>query len=321
MTTAIPIFGTTTPATADPCLDWHNGADMINSSCGRRTFILDPGQGATLSRATVLQHRPYYENKGFSANFLWYAPEGNRRFDPGNTERWSGCTVDMPTGQTCTPGEEEFHRLTDAFSDDDHNIPILLPSLSFGTGFIALTCGNFSERSDSPVPVISGNKFHDQNRNGVRDPGEPGLSGWTVTLWRDRSDDGQDLGFVTTMTTDTRSISWQPEDIKPLSFPSSVNLKKEGAVPVAILSTVEFDAVALVDRQTLTFGATGLESSWLRCGSPGEDVNGDGLLDLICQFDTKKTGLTCTSTSATVMGYSTDGRRFEGQDDIKITGC
>ncbi|HEV8557140.1 MAG TPA: SdrD B-like domain-containing protein [Actinophytocola sp.] len=120
---------------------------------------------------------------------------------------------------------------------------------------------------------------------------------------------------------DTRSITWQPEDIKPLSFPSSVNLKKEGVVPVAILSTVEFDAVALVDRQTLTFGATGLESSWIRCGSPGEDVNGDGLLDLICQFDTKKTGLTCTSTSATVMGYSTDGRRFEGQDDIKITGC
>ena len=49
--------------------------------------------------------------------------------------------------------------------------------------------------------------------------------------------------------------------------------------------------------------------------------NGDGLLDLICQFDTKKAGLTCTSTTATVMGYTVDGRRFEGQDDIKITGC
>jgi hypothetical protein len=64
-----------------------------------------------------------------------------------------------------------------------------------------------------------------------------------------------------------------------------------------------------------------LEQSWIRCGAPGEDVNDDGLLDLVCQFDAKKAGLTCTSTTATVMGYTIDGRRFEGQDDVKITGC
>jgi len=52
-----------------------------------------------------------------------------------------------------------------------------------------------------------------------------------------------------------------------------------------------------------------------------EDVNDDGLADLICHFDTKKTGLTCNSTTATLIGRTVDGLRFEGQDDVKVTGC
>ncbi|WP_158102664.1 SdrD B-like domain-containing protein [Lentzea kentuckyensis] len=125
----------------------------------------------------------------------------------------------------------------------------------------------------------------------------------------------------TNRANDVRSISWVPPDVKPRSFPSSINLKKEGVIPVAVLSTAEFDAVALVDRSSLTFGATGLEQSLIRCGSPGEDVNDDGRADLVCQFDTTKTGLTCGMTTATLMGRTVDGRRFEGQDDIKLTGC
>lgn len=58
------------------------------------------------------------------------------------------------------------------------------------------------------------------------------------------------------------------------------------AEAVAILSTTEFDAVTLVDQATLTFGATGTEPSWIRCGGSPEDVNDDGLADLVCLFDT-----------------------------------
>lgn len=124
----------------------------------------------------------------------------------------------------------------------------------------------------------------------------------------------------TNRANDVRSIDWVPPDVKPRSFPSTINVKKEGLVPVAILSTAEFDAAARVDRTSLTFGATGLEHSFVRCGSP-EDVNDDGLADLVCQFDTTKTGLTCGMTTATLMGRTVDGRRFEGQDDVKLTGC
>ncbi|KJK48078.1 hypothetical protein UK23_17995 [Lentzea aerocolonigenes] len=125
----------------------------------------------------------------------------------------------------------------------------------------------------------------------------------------------------TNRANDVRSISWVPPDVKPRSFPSSINVKKEGLIPVAILSTAEFNAVTQVDRTSLTFGATGLEQSFVRCGSPGEDVNDDGRADLVCQFDTTKTGLTCGMTTATLVGRTVDGRRFEGQDDVKLTGC
>ncbi|GLZ34425.1 hypothetical protein Lesp02_66120 [Lentzea sp. NBRC 105346] len=734
---AIPILGLATPAQAvGPC--WTNGAQMINSDCGRNTYILDPGKGYLLSRDVIWQHRDYYGDRGFSPNFIWYAYETDRVFHPNSDERWSGICVDATK---CVVGSEVFHNVVDAFSDDERELDILLPSLTFGNGFIARTCGNYSQRKDNPVPVISGHKFHDRDRDGVRDPDEPGLAGWTMTLHRDRSDAGQSLGDVATTTTDangyyefrldghlpgdyavteenrtdwtrttaerravhvgigignpafggndfgnvetkadavkvsfevldppvdmtadtehplrvravlenrgpapvidvqdtitasgpadctfrpaqqavtrrlvlgqpievvfdvgvtcldpsdhpmrfdnaltvttpgvtdpdtssnqrtttvsiavideadvridstntvcaqrtyvrdhfectvttvvsnagdygpaktdvtlgltgpqdcvltpigsprhddvvigepttvvskwdvacdkrsfhdfaatsevtldhkhvidpndannkgtaekytvevfervdlkiadiritcserqyqmqnfncttkvtvanagpadavatittigftapadctftpagtqqdertlnagtsatftkdwtvscsearrhtvstsatikanephpedtdrandTASISWQPIDVKPRSFPSSINLKKEGAVPVAILSTAEFNALTQVDRQSLTFGVIGTEASLVRCGS-GEDVNDDGLVDLVCQFDTKKTGLTCGSTTATLMGRTVDGLRFEGQDDVKITGC
>ncbi|MFC0106212.1 SdrD B-like domain-containing protein [Kibdelosporangium aridum] len=81
-------------------------------------------------------------------------------------------------------------------------MPITLPSFSFGTGVIAVACGNYSEGvAPKPVPAISGVKFHDRDRDGVGDPGEPGLAGWTMTLHRDRSDAGQGLGAVATAVT------------------------------------------------------------------------------------------------------------------------
>ena len=56
MATAIPILGSTTPAAAT-CADWTNATAMIKSTCGRETFILNPGQYEKLDRADLLAHR------------------------------------------------------------------------------------------------------------------------------------------------------------------------------------------------------------------------------------------------------------------------
>lgn len=192
-----PVIGLATPALADgPC--WANGDEMAASTCGRQTFILDPGIGTKLTPQDIRQAEPYYLGRGFNRNFIWYAPAGNREFH-SDAEEWSHCLDDMPQDVPCTPGREDYHQIGIAFRER----PIVLPSLTYDGSFIALPCGNFSrDKSGKPVPVISGHKYHDANRNGVRDPGEEGLAGWTITLHRDRSDAGQSTGPVATTTTD-----------------------------------------------------------------------------------------------------------------------
>ena len=54
------------------------------------------------------------------------------------------------------------------------------------------------------------------------------------------------------------------------------------------LSSKNFDATPRVVQSSLRFGATGSEQSLAFC-SGAEDVNNDGLLDLVCHFSTPLT--------------------------------
>lgn len=51
------------------------------------------------------------------------------------------------------------------------------------------------------------------------------------------------------------------------------------------------------------------------------DVDGDGDDDLLLHFDAQAlTDLTVESTSATIVGVTTDGTPFRGEDSVKIGG-
>lgn len=118
-------------------------------------------------------------------------------------------------------------------------------------------------------------------------------------------------------------IRWLQLDVKPNSDPSSINVDKQGVVPVAILSTPDFDAVreVVVGDDTPRFGATGYEDSLVGCAAGGEDVDGNGLPDLVCRFDTARAGLNCQTTLGRMSGTLQDGTPWEGQDAVKITPC
>ena len=49
-----------------------------------------------------------------------------------------------------------------------------------------------------------------------------------------------------------------------------------------------------------------------------EDVNGDGLLDLVVHFDRGGAQLTIGDTSATVTGKTMDGTAIKGTDSVKV---
>ena len=66
-------------------------------------------------------------------------------------------------------------------------------------------------------------------------------------------------------------------DVKPDSSTNPINRGAKGKLPVAILSSDTFDATAFADA---TITIDGVEPTHVAI----EDVNGDGLDDLICQF-------------------------------------
>ena len=107
-------------------------------------------------------------------------------------------------------------------------------------------------------------------------------------------------------------------DIKPGSFPNSINPRSNGVIPVAILTTSTFDATS-VAPSTLRFGASGTEAAAVHAAL--EDADGDSDLDMILHFRTQDTGILCGATSASLAGQTLDGQPIEGSDSIKTAGC
>jgi hypothetical protein len=107
-------------------------------------------------------------------------------------------------------------------------------------------------------------------------------------------------------------------DIKPGSFPNSINPRSRGVIPVAILTTPSFDATT-VDPTTVRFGRTGSEATPVQ--SALEDVDGDGDTDLILHFNTQDTGIVCGDTAASLTGETLSGQAIVGTDSIKTVGC
>jgi hypothetical protein len=107
-------------------------------------------------------------------------------------------------------------------------------------------------------------------------------------------------------------------DIKPGSSPASINAASKGKTPVAVLSSPTFDALSMTDTKTLTFGSTGDEHSLAFCNPNGEDVNGDGLVDLVCHFDTRQAGFRPNDTQGILRGKTSNNLPIEGSDSVRI---
>jgi len=90
-------------------------------------------------------------------------------------------------------------------------------------------------------------------------------------------------------------------DIKPGNEDNSINLKSKGVIPVAILTTADFDATT-VDPSSVRFGKTGTEAAPMHEGGHIEDVDGDGDNDLLFHFRTQETGLQEGDTEAYLTG-------------------
>lgn len=110
-------------------------------------------------------------------------------------------------------------------------------------------------------------------------------------------------------------------DIKPGAFPNSINLGSNGGVPVAILSTSTFDATR-IDPTTVTLADAAVKVKGK--GTPmasAQDVNSDGLMDLVVHVSTEGLALTGTDTQAYFEGRTFPqfgGTLVIGVDSIRV---
>src|SRR5262249_55449532 len=99
----------------------------------------------------------------------------------------------------------------------------------------------------------------------------------------------------------------------------SIKLGSAGVIPVAILSTPIFDASQVDPASVELSGATVRlkgKSGQYSCNS--QDVDGDGLPDLVCHVTTASLQLQTGSTLAVLTGKTFSGSRIKGEQAISI---
>ena len=108
-------------------------------------------------------------------------------------------------------------------------------------------------------------------------------------------------------------------DIKPGSDTNSINVGSAGVIPVAILSTADFDALTVDPTSVSLAGASvklvGKSDKYL-CHQ--EDVNIDGLIDLVCQVYTAQFMIDEGETTAILEAKTLDGTKLRGEDFIRV---
>ncbi|MGA1842926.1 MAG: hypothetical protein ACMUIU_20105 [bacterium] len=123
--------------------------------------------------------------------------------------------------------------------------------------------------------------------------------------------DNVSLDVVTTVDVDI--------DIKPGSYPNSINLGSNGKVPVAILGSADFDATT-VDPYSVTLAGAEvvLKGKAQTPMASVEDVNEDGFDDLVVHVDTEALELSEEDTIAILEGETNDGTPIIGEDTIRV---
>ena len=107
-------------------------------------------------------------------------------------------------------------------------------------------------------------------------------------------------------------------DIKPGGDVNPINLKKNKKVPVAILTTPDFDATE-VDSATVNFaGAPVIKKNNGKLQFALKDVDFDGDIDWMGHFLVNKLHLGPGATVAELEGKTTDGIDISGSDSVRI---
>lgn len=129
-----------------------------------------------------------------------------------------------------------------------------------------------------------------------------------------------DQGYGITMSTSGPASTFIPVaiDIKPGTYPNSINLGSNGVVPVAIFGSATLDAHQ-IDPTSITIANAAVKLKGN--GQPManySDVNGDEFTDITVQVSTEALQLTPADVKADLTAHLTDGTIIKGSDSVRI---
>jgi hypothetical protein len=127
--------------------------------------------------------------------------------------------------------------------------------------------------------------------------------------------------FTYALSPSAQCIQQVKLDIKPNSNVNPIDLKSNGVITVAILTTATFDA-RTVNPTTVCFGdnpPNPIDSDCTEAHGKGhlEDVDGDGDLDLVLHFETQETRIDAGDTQACLTAATFGGIRVRGCDSVQ----
>ena len=176
---------------------------------------------------------------------------------------------------------------------------------------------------------LSADSDGDSDPNNDVDETEPN-STWTFPIGQTEISlivtDEYGLSSEADVTTVTVSFIEVDVDIKPGSFPNSINMGSHGVIPVAFLTDEDFDA-STIDPATVTLRgedfADGLVKLRGKKDAPVpmanlEDVDNDGDLDLMVHLETEKLADYGLEADCELGALTYDGYVVSGSDSIQI---
>ena len=109
-------------------------------------------------------------------------------------------------------------------------------------------------------------------------------------------------------------------DIRPGGYPNPINLGSGGLIPVAVFSSDSFDATE-IDPATVELAGAPVATRGGGYMAHGEDVDEDGLLDLVVQMETEEldaSQLQGTNVVLALTGSTHGDVDFEGCDEVVV---
>ena len=285
------------------------------------TEIYDPSSGSWSATGSMTIGR----RQGFTLNLL---PSGDVLVS-GGTTNWTAIATDKadiydPATQTWTPTAALSTTRTGHTATSLPNGKVLLAGgndhpFNFGPGTVVAAAERFDPSTESWTAVGSLTGPRQAHRASSLNDARVLVAG------------GQAPAALSTAEIYTEFV-----DVKPGGDPGSVGCSSRGVIPVAVLSTVNFDATK-IDADSVRFGETGTETGEAHTKKGHakrhvELVNDDGLLDLVFHFKYDQTGFSCSDiptgqqsilVNAMLTGNLTaaaGGTAIEGQGVLRLVG-